>query len=85
MGLETKDIRAGCEKYQSFLLRIQKRVQTENRLFRTQAVQQLQSTSVTAILVFLGMPKNKASRLKIERQLRNVDKYETEIGSGYFK
>ena len=25
MGLETKDIRAGCEKYQSFLLRIQKR------------------------------------------------------------
>ena len=44
-----------------------------------EAVRLLQSTNVTAILVFLGMPKNKASRLKIERQLRNIDKYETEI------
>jgi hypothetical protein len=62
-----------------------KKVQTENRLFRTQAVQQLQSTSVTAIMDHLGMPKNKASRSKIYRQLKNVGEYGTEIVSGYFK
>ena len=44
-----------------------------------EAVRLLQSRSVAAILVFLGMPKNKANRLKIYRQLRNIDKYETEI------
>ena len=44
-----------------------------------EAVQQLQSRSVAAILDHLGMPKNKASRSKIERQLRNIDKFKTKI------
>jgi 5S rRNA maturation endonuclease (ribonuclease M5) len=55
----------------SFMLRVYK------------AVQQLPSRSVAAILDHLGMPKNKASRSKIYRQLKNVGEYETEIVSGY--
>jgi len=50
-----------------------------------EAVQQLQSTSVAAILVFLGMKKNNSNRLKTKKGLKNMDKYNTEIGSGYFK
>ena len=50
-----------------------------------EAVQQLQSTSVAAILVFLGMEKNNSNRLKTKKGLKNVKKYKTKIGSGYFK
>jgi molybdopterin synthase catalytic subunit len=44
-----------------------------------EAVQQLQSRSVAAILVFLGMEKNNSNRQKTKRALKNMDKYETEI------
>ena len=40
-----------------------------------EAVQQLQSRSVAAILDHLGMEKNKASRSKIYRQLENIGKF----------
>ena len=50
-----------------------------------EAVQHLQSRSVAAILVFLGMEKNNSNRLKTKKGLKNMDKYNTEIGSGYFK
>ena len=50
-----------------------------------EAVQQLQSRSVAAILVFLGMKKNNSNRQKTKKALKNMDKYNTEIGSGYFK
>ena len=50
-----------------------------------EAVQQLQSTSVAAILNHLGMEKNNSNRQKTKRALKNVDNYKTEIVSGYFK
>ena len=45
----------------------------------------LQSTSVTDILVCLGMEKNNRNRQKTKRALKNVDKYKTEIVDSYFK
>ena len=50
-----------------------------------EAVQHLQSTSVAAILDHLGMKKNNSNRQKTKKGLKNMDKYNTEIGSGYFK
>ena len=44
-----------------------------------EAVQQLQSRSVAAILVFLGMEKNNSNRQKTKRALKNVDNYKTQI------